>query len=71
MMDGWDGSWGWMVAMMAMMAVVIVAIVWIIRSAITSNSNSDRPETILRQRFAQGEITEEEYRSRKHELDRS
>ncbi len=62
-----DGSWGWM---MAMMLIVLLAVVWIIRSAIVSRSTSDQPETILRQRFAHGEISEDEYRSRKNELER-
>ena len=73
---GW--GWGWMALMMVVMvlfwAAVIVGLVWLIRSAgrgSWSRERSVREETpveILERRFAEGEISEEDYRARREVL---
>lgn len=70
MMDGWNGSWGWMIAMFAMMVAVVWAVVWLSRSFGGSGQSTDQPDETLRRRFASGEITEEEFRRAKDELQR-
>jgi putative membrane protein len=69
------GVWGaWGVAMMAMMllfwGVVIVGIVLGIRWLMGQGrqSQQDAAMDILRQRYARGEITKEEFDSRKRDL---
>jgi putative membrane protein len=79
MMMGYDGDgWGWAgwilmtVGMVAFWAVVITAVVLAIRyltgsrgSAATSTSSGQtRAEDVLAERFARGEIDENEYRQR-------
>ena len=70
--DGWGhmGSWGWigMLMMLLFWFGVIALIVWAVsgntaRRASTSNDGprEDRSLSILRERFARGELTEEEY----------
>ena len=74
-MMGWynDGSWGWgswltmIMFMVAFWGLVIFAIVAIFRG--TSAKNSDRtpdrdPLRVLDERFARGEIDEDEYHAR-------
>ena len=70
MMDGWNGSWGWMIAMFVMMVAVVWAVVWLARSFGGSGQSTDQPEDTLRQRFASGEITKDEFRRAKDELQR-
>ena len=76
MHGGW--GWGWMSLMMAMMLLfwgaVIVAIVWLIRgtgpaaSARERDVSRETPLEILDRRFAEGEISEEDYRARREVL---
>lgn len=81
-MMGWDGGWGvgaW-IAMSLMMVVfwggLIALVVWLVRGS--PSSPSDRPATrsddpaehgekVLAERFARGEIDEEEF-TRRREL---
>lgn len=78
MMD-WDGSWGvggWLVMglmMVAIWGVPIALLVWLVarslgsgQSQVTTPPGSD-PEATLAERFARGEIDEEEF-SRRSEL---
>lgn len=67
MMDGWGGSWLWMVLMMS---VVVASLVWLIRSFGGRGSRSDSPLETLRQRFARGEIDEAEFRAARSELEK-
>lgn len=77
--DTWmHGSvgWGWMTVMMIFMVLfwgaVIFGIIWLIRDTAWSRSsreepsaNKESPLDILDRRFAEGSITEEDYRARR------
>ena len=70
MMDGWDWFWGllMMVAFWGGIAAVVVI-------AVRAFGTSKRPEhldaeAILRNRYASGEISEEEFQTRRNVLDR-
>ena len=70
-MNGWGGGWMWLwgVAMMVLFALVIV---WVLRS--TDNPRgpgrdpADRARDILAERYARGDLSTEEYRERRSEL---
>jgi putative membrane protein len=71
MMYGWDygaGGW-WMVVAMAIVAIVIVASVWLVvyRQGPGRGARSSAEE-ILRERFARGEITREQFEDAKAAL---
>ena len=78
MHGGWGWGWGWMSLMMAMMVLfwgaVIVGIVWLIRGtgspprAREQDVSRETPVEILDRRFAEGEISEEDYRARREVL---
>lgn len=72
MMYGWDyaGAGGWlMLAGMAVLALVILGSVWLIvhRPGVTPPTRSSAEE-ILRERFARGEITREQFEEAKRIL---
>jgi putative membrane protein len=81
MMDGFGWSWGWMLAMGVIGLLVIVAIVLAVMFA---TRGSDHPigsaedpaasrsqaHAILGERFARGEIDEDEFRRRSETLRR-
>ena len=74
-MDWNDGSWGWagwtmMVVMLAFWALVAWGVVAVARSVGGSNSSSPRstPEGVLAERFARGEIDEDDYLNRRDVL---
>jgi putative membrane protein len=65
MMDGWDGAgvggW-WMLATMGIFALVVLGSVWLIVHRPGSGPTSrSAAEEILRERFARGEITGEQF----------
>jgi putative membrane protein len=71
MMWGWNGWswWGWLAMSLSMVAfwgLIIWGIVALFRSSGWSwpHHDSPDPEQILAERFARGEIDEEEYRRR-------
>lgn len=79
--DTWmhgDWGWGWMSLMMLMMVLfwggIIVGIVWLVRSAGGAprthepSMSRETPVEILDRRFAEGEISEEDYRARREVL---
>ncbi len=60
---------GWMMFFWGF--IIIVLIVFVIRALMNSGQNSQRKETpmeILKRRYANGEIDEEEFQKRKKEL---
>ncbi len=70
---GWDGmsGWGWigMTVMMVFWIAILALAVWAISRAVShptqlpsGPSDEDRAMRTLRERFARGEITEDEYR---------
>jgi putative membrane protein len=71
-------GWGWMALMMVVMVLfwgaVIVGIVWLIRGAASGpwlrerSVSKETPAEILDRRFAEGEISEEDYRARREVL---
>lgn len=61
---GWWMTFGWV-----FWIAVIAAIVWVVsRSARTGGANEDSPETILKRRYARGEIDRQEYEQRLADL---
>jgi putative membrane protein len=73
---GWGSGWGWLmvVMMIVMVAAVVVAVVWLVRVTPGGGQPSlpaaDDAERILDQRFARGEIDNDEYTSRRDLLRR-
>ncbi len=70
MMDGWTGAgWFWMLVSMLMVAVVVLIGVWlIVRSSRAGRSPSATPLDILRERYARGEVTKDEFEAAKRTL---
>lgn len=80
--DTWmHGGWGWvsMSLMMVMMVLfwgaVIFGVVWLIRGTTQGGSHAseppprnESPTEILERRFAEGEMSEEDYRARREVL---
>jgi putative membrane protein len=75
-MDGWSGWWGWWpgIVMMVVSALVLAAVVLLVvrvvlGPAIERTEPPDRPDdgalAVLRERYARGDITEEEFRERR------
>ncbi len=68
MMGDWDGGWVMLwgtLMMLFVVAVIAAAVVWAVRNTRPQPSQpSSRPEEILAERYARGEITSEEYRER-------
>jgi putative membrane protein len=66
----WDGSWSWWAwlvmsfSMVAFWGLVIWAVVALFRRFDRDRPQASDPEAILGERFAAGQIDEEEYRSR-------
>jgi putative membrane protein len=77
MMMGYGGDWGWggwilmTVAMVAFWALLITAVVLVVRYLVTSRGTGAPPplgrrsaEDLLAERYARGEIDDDEYRQR-------
>jgi uncharacterized membrane protein len=72
MMYGYDvaglGGW-WMLAGMAIFAFVVLGSVWlIVRRPTSSGSTRSTAEEILRERFARGELSGEQFAEAKRQL---
>jgi putative membrane protein len=71
MMYGWHGGWG-ILAMVIFWGVVLGVVVWAIAAA-TRSAGGRPPERtakdILKERFARGEITREEFEERRRVLE--
>ncbi len=73
MMDGpgwnaWGMGWGWIIGF-----IVLVAIIWIVVRVTNQNRSVKPPERqtpldILKERYAKGEISKEEFDKRKTDL---
>lgn len=73
MMWGGDWTYWWVGALMMILfwGAVVALIVWAVRSSGGGSSSADRssPRDILAERFARGEISEEEYAQRSRVLE--
>jgi putative membrane protein len=77
MMGGWmGGGWFGMLFGMIFWVVIIVAVILGIRWLVGQTGSSDRPATgqdramsLLRERYAKGEIGKEEFESMKRDLE--
>jgi putative membrane protein len=69
-MMNWNGGWGWFWLMIPMMLVMWAVIALLILPWLrTSRDQPPSPIALLDRRLAAGEITIEEYRSRRSELE--
>jgi putative membrane protein len=65
------GSWLWVIPVALLFAVLIAGLVYVVRGAALRSGPPTRPPTaieILDPRFAEGEISAEEYRARRDAL---
>ena len=71
--DGW-GAGGWLMMSLLMLilwTLVVAGVIWLVRatrSAPTRSTTDDDARRILDERFARGEISEDEYQARRHVL---
>lgn len=72
-MEGAMGVWGWLALVLmtalwiALLILVVAAAYWVVKKA-TQEDEVDDAEAILRERYARGEIDEDEYLERKNNL---
>ncbi len=68
---GWMTGWGvfWMVFSWALIALIVFLLVRAVSGSSSSGSPERADHRILAERFARGEISEQEYRERKKVLD--
>ncbi|RYL87524.1 SHOCT domain-containing protein [Sporolactobacillus sp. Y61] len=74
MMNGFGigmGFIGWLLQLALFIALIYLAVVLVKKVNHHHSGNSDHAESILRERFARGEITEEEYEKMKRILHES
>ena len=70
----WDDNYGWgawlamSVAMVAFWALVVVVVVAVVRSLRDDSPGGDQARRLLDERFARGDIDEQEYRTRRELL---
>ena len=64
----WSGDWGWgaWLAMSVMMVAFWVLLIWAVLTLVRSGDRDS--ESILADRFARGEIDDDEYRRRRELL---
>jgi putative membrane protein len=73
-MMGWGGGWGWfgMVHMVLWWFLIILGIVvlakWLFGGGSSRSTGEDRALSILRERYARGEIDKQEFDARKLDL---
>lgn len=71
--EGLMGVWGWLAIVlmtavwMALLILVVAAAYWVVKKA-TQEDEVDDAEAILRERYARGEIDEDEYLERRDNL---
>ena len=70
MMNGWGGAgWLWMLSGVLVIAIVVLIGVWlIVRSSREARSPNSTALDILRERFARGEITKDEFEAARKTL---
>jgi len=74
---GYGGNWGWMVVSMVVTLVFLAGLIWIIARLVTDGKRrDDRPAaphepdalSVLRRRYAAGDLDEAEYEHRRQVL---
>jgi putative membrane protein len=68
---GWGNGWGWVVMVVLMLLIVAVTVLLVRHFSGSASSGGTRFRSagdVLADRFARGEIDEEEYRSRRDAL---
>jgi putative membrane protein len=71
MMDGWEWFWGVVMMLLlwgALAAIVVFAVGTIASRSHRRSDETTDPQTILENRFARGEISQEEFEERKRAL---
>lgn len=69
-MMNWNGQWAWAWMMIAMMLVIVALVaVFVLPRSGTTHDRSHSPIDRLEERLAAGEITIEEYRAFRSELE--
>jgi putative membrane protein len=64
----WSGGWAWLwmcIGMLAFWALVAWVVVTLVRQSNRGGRGDSDPEGLLKDRFARGEIDEDEYRRRR------
>jgi putative membrane protein len=74
MMDGWGGMWFGPVVMILGIVLIVLLVVWLVRAAtsgsgVRGNGRPLSPRQVLDERYAKGEIDDEEYARRRAMLD--
>jgi putative membrane protein len=72
-MRWWDSGWliAWMVVWWGILLAIVIALVWLVVRAAQPRqpgSREDSPETIVKRRYARGEIDRDEYERRLEDL---
>jgi len=73
MHDGWGAMFGMWIFWLVIIVLAVVAMVWLVRIASSGGGgprSAQSPEEILKERYARGEIDDEEYHRRLEELRR-
>lgn len=65
---GWMGLWMWL--FWILLIAIIVVIVKTVRGSNAPTSPMESPLALLKARYARGEINDEEFQRRKHELEK-
>jgi putative membrane protein len=67
-MHGWGMGWGWLLILILIGIFIWVLIKVFIRAGQSKMAGSKNPLDILKERYAKGEITREEFEERKKDL---
>jgi len=70
--DGGPGGWLWMLGGLVLMVGIVLLVVWALsgRRRIGGDETHPTPLEILRERYARGEITEEQFEQSRQILER-
>lgn len=64
----WGMGWGWIVGLLVLIVIVMLILAGINRRTDSRNYRADKAMEILRERYARGEISKEEFEERKNNL---
>jgi putative membrane protein len=65
---GWGMGWGWIVGFIILVAIIWIFVRMVNQNYLSKNTKSKSAIDILKERFARGEISKEEFTERKKEL---